>query len=170
MPKRRRKTSKRPTQTVFSRAYEAYGVELEGSYRLGDFSLSAGAAYTDAEIVDDNISPANIGNTPHRQADWVYQGTIAYDTNFFGLGVNAVGTTDSFAQDSNQLVLSGFTAVTAFVNVRPVENVTLAVNANNLFNVNGFTEAEEGSIPANGIVRARSINGRTVSASVRFNF
>ena len=55
------------TQAVFSRSYEAYGVELEGSYRLGAFSLSAGATYTDAEIKDDNISPANIGNTPRRQ-------------------------------------------------------------------------------------------------------
>jgi hypothetical protein len=36
--------------------------------------------------------------------------------------------------------------------------------------VKGFTEAEEGAIPANGIIRARSINGRTVSASLRFDF
>jgi hypothetical protein len=44
------------------------------------------------------------------------------------------------------------------------------VNANNLFNVKGFTEAEDGAIPANGIVRARSINGRTISASARISF
>jgi hemolysin activation/secretion protein len=40
----------------------------------------------------------------------------------------------------------------------------------NLLNSEGFTEAEEGSIPANQIVRARSIAGRTVLASVRFDF
>ena len=158
------------TQAVFSRSYEAYGVELEGSYRLGAFSLSAGATYTDAEIKDDNISPANIGNTPRRQADLVFQATAAYDSEFFGLGVNAVGTTDSYAQDSNQLVLPGFTSINAYLNVRPMENVTLALNANNVFDINGFTEAEEGAIPANGIVRARSINGRTLSASLRFDF
>ena len=51
-----------------------------------------------------------------------------------------------------------------------MKRVQLSINANNLFNVKGFTEAEEGAIPANGIVRARSINGRTVSASVRLDF
>jgi len=158
------------TQTVFSRAYKARGVELEGAYRMGPFSLSGGATYTDAEISRDNISPANVGNTPRRQADWIYQATAAYDSELFGLGVNAVGTSDSFAQDSNQLVLPGFTAVNAFVNLRPADGITLSINANNVFDTKGFTEAEEGSIPANGIVRARSINGRTLSASVRFDF
>ena len=38
------------------------------------------------------------------------------------------------------------------------------------FAVKGFTEAEDGAIPANGIVRARSINGRTISASARISF
>lgn len=158
------------TQTVFSRAYKARGVELEGSYRMGPFSLSGGATYTDAEIDRDNISPANVGNTPRRQADWIYQATAAYDSELFGLGVNAVGTSDSYAQDSNQLVLPSFTAVNAFVNLRPADGITLSLNANNVFDVEGFTEAEEGAIPANRIVRARSINGRTLSASVRFDF
>ena len=126
--------------------------------------------YTDAEIDRDNISPANVGNMPRRQADWIYQATAAYDSELFGLGVNAVGTSDSYAQDSNQLVLLGFTAVNAFVNLRPADGITLSLNANNVFDVEGFTEAEEGAIPANGIVRARSINGRTLSASVRFDF
>lgn len=158
------------TQTVFSRVYNARGVELEGAYRMGPFSLSGGATYTDAEISRDNISPANVGNTPRRQADWIYQATAAYDSELFGLGVNAVGTSDSFAQDSNQLVLPGFTAVNAFVNLRPADGITLSLNANNVFDTKGFTEAEEGAIPPNGIVRARSINGRTLSASVRFDF
>ena len=84
--------------------------------------------------------------------------------------MNAVGTSDSYAQDSNQLVLPGFTVMNAFVNLRPTDGITLSLNANNVFDTKGFTEAEEGSIPANGIVRARSINGRTLSASVRFDF
>ena len=88
----------------------------------------------------------------------------------FSLGASAIGTTSSYTQDSNQLKLPAFTQVNAFLAVRPVERVQLSVNANNLFNTQGFTEAEEGAIPANGIVRARSINGRTISASVKFDF
>jgi hypothetical protein len=48
--------------------------------------------------------------------------------------------------------------------------VEVGLNAANLFNSFGFTEAEEGLIPANGLVRARSIQGRTIMASVRFDF
>lgn len=158
------------TQTLFSRAYEAWGLEVEGAYRIGNFSLSAGATYTDAEISSDTISPANVGNTPRRQADFIYQATAKYDTDLFTVGANVVGTTESFAQDNEGLVLPAFAQVNAFVAVRPIERVQLSINANNLFNQEGFTEAEEGNIPGNGIVRARSINGRTVSAAIKFDF
>jgi outer membrane receptor protein involved in Fe transport len=158
------------TQTVFSRSYRATGVELEAAVRSGPFSLAAGATYTDAEITRDAISPANVGNRPRRQADFVYQITPQYSTDLFTVGLNLVGTTDSYAQDNEGLVLPGFTQVNAFVNVRPFDRVQLSLNANNLFNVEGYTEAEEGNIPGNGIVRARSITGRTISASVRYEF
>lgn len=158
------------TQTVFSRSYRANGVELEGVYNIGDFSVSAGATYTDAIITSDSISPANEGNRPRRQADFIYQITPQYANDYFTVGANIVGTTSSFAQDNKGLVLPAFTQVNAFLSVRPTERVQLSLNANNLFNTTGFTEAEEGNIPGNGIVRARSINGRTISASIRFDF
>lgn len=158
------------TNRIFSRAYRATGVELEAAIRSGPFSLTAGATYTDAEITRDAISPANVGNRPRRQADFVYQITPQYTTDLFTAGLNIVGTTESFAQDNEGLILPGFTQVNAFVSVRPFDRVQLSLNANNLFNVEGYTEAEEGSIPANGIVRARSITGRTISASVRYEF
>lgn len=154
---------------LFDTTYEAYGLELEGAYRTGPFSLSAGVTWTDAEIVD-ALDASTVGNTPRRQADFVYQATAQYDADMFTLGANIVGTTDSFTQDSNQLVLPAFAQVNAFLAFRPIDRVEVGLNAQNLFNATGFTEAEEGSIPANGIVRARSIAGRTVLASVRFDF
>lgn len=158
------------TQRLFSRSYKAWGLELEGSYAIGDFSLSAGATYTDAEISRDSISPANVGNRPRRQADFIYQATAKYETDLLTVGANIVGTTESFAQDNEGLVLPGFAQVNAFLAVRPIDRVQVSLNANNLFDTAGFTEAEEGAIPANGIVRARSINGRTISAAVKFEF
>jgi len=149
--------------------YEAFGIELEGAYRMGPFSISAGATWTDSEIKR-ALDASVVGNTPRRQADFVYQATAQYEDDFITAGLNAIGTTDSFAQDSNQLKLPGYTQVNAFLAVRPLERLELSLNANNLFNEFGYTEAEEGSIPANGIVRARSIAGRTISASVRVNF
>jgi outer membrane receptor protein involved in Fe transport len=158
------------TQRVFSRAYRATGVELEGGYSIAGFSLTGTATYTDAKISRDAISPANRGKQPRRQAKFIYQVTPQYSTDLFTVGANVVGTGSSFAQDDNQLKLPAFTQVNAFLSVRPIDRVQLSINANNLFNTTGFTESEEGSIPANGIIRARSINGRTISAAVKFDF
>jgi len=158
------------SQTFFDRTYRAYGLELEGSYRIGGFSLAANGTFTKAKIVSDNVTPAVIGNRPRRQAEFVYKVTPQYTTGLFTLGASAIGTTSSYTQDSNQLKLPGFTQVNAFLSVRPVNRVQVSINANNLFNTKGFTEAEEAAIPANGIVRARSINGRTVSAAVKLDF
>lgn len=154
------------------RTYTANGVELEAAFNSGIFDLRGGATYTRARISRDAISPANEGHTPRRQAALVYQITPALDFDVVRLGFNIVGTTKSYAQDNNDLIFPGFNQVNAFVNYRLLENVELSLNANNLFNVVGITEAEEGSIVngATNYLRARSINGRTVSASVRFDF
>ena len=149
--------------------YRAYGLEVEGSYKVGPFSVSGGATYTDSKIVD-ALNAAIIGNRPRRQADFVYQGTVQYEDDAFTAAVNAIGTSDSFTQDNNGLVLPGYTQVNAFLAFRPLDRLELGLNANNLFDQFGYTEAEEGSIPANGIVRARSIAGRTLTASVRIDF
>lgn len=157
------------TQRSTANTYRAYGLELEGAYRIGGFSLAASGTLTNAKIVA-SLDPTVIGHKPRRQADFVYKLTPSYTTGMFSLGASVVGTTASYTQDSNQLKLPAFTTVSAFASVRPLERLQLSVNANNLFNVAGYTEAEEGAIPTNGIVRARSINGRTVSFSARIDF
>lgn len=157
-------------QQFVDRKYRSYGLELEAAYRIGGFSIAGSGTYTDSKITRDALNPATVGNRPKRQAKFVYNITPQYDIDTFTIGANIIGTSSSFTQDTNNLKLPGFTQVNAFLSVRPIERVQLSLNANNLFNVNGFTEAEEDSIPANGVVRARSINGRTVSVSARFEF
>ena len=158
------------TQRFFDRNYRAYGVELEGNIKRGPFSLTAGGTWTDAKIVGDAVNPTTVGNRPRRQAEFVFSATPQIEVDQFTVGANVIGTTSSYAQDSNQLKLPGYTQVNAFVQFRPADQVQFSVNANNLFDTIGLTEAEEGAIPANGIVRARSINGRTISATARFSF
>jgi len=157
------------TQRSFANTYRAFGLELEGSYRVGEFSLTANGTYTNAKIVASNTA-AVVGNRPRRQAEFIWRVAPEYNSGMFSVGASAIGTTSSYAQDSNQLKLPGFTQVNAFLAVRPLERVQVSVNANNLFDTAGYTEAEEGSIPGNGIVRARSINGRTVSATLKLDF
>lgn len=157
------------TQKSTANTYRAYGLELEASYRMGGLNIAASGTYTNAKITASNDATV-IGKHPRRQAEFTYKLTPSYTMDMFTVGASVIGTTASFAQDSNQLKLPAFTQVNAFIAVRPLERVQVSLNANNLFDVAGYTEAEEGSIPANGIVRARSINGRTISAAVKFDF
>ncbi|MEH3038186.1 MAG: TonB-dependent receptor [Sphingomonas adhaesiva] len=158
------------TQRFFDRNYEAKGVELEGRVARGPFSLSAGGTYTDAKIKRDVLNPAVVGNRPRRQAEFIYQVTPQVELDRVSFGANILGTTSSYAQDNNQLKMPGYTQVNGFVSFRPAENITVTVNGNNLFDVKGITEVEEGAIPTGGIVRARSITGRTISAALRVGF
>jgi outer membrane receptor protein involved in Fe transport len=160
------------TQRFFDRTYEAKGIELEASYRYEGFMLTAGGTWTDAEISKDALTPALKGNTPRRQADFIYQLTPSYSYDVFTVGANIIGTTKSYAQDTNELVLPGYTQVNLFADYAITEGLVLSVNVNNLFNVKGLTEAEEGSITegTTNIIRARSINGRTSTATLKYTF
>ncbi|MCC7249835.1 MAG: TonB-dependent receptor [Lysobacter sp.] len=160
------------SQRFFDRVYKARGIELEASWRYEGLFLNGGLTWTDAEISKDDISPANEGNTPRRQADLVYQLTGGYQAGNWTVGANLIGTTDAYAQDNNELVMPGYTQVNLFGDYRFAENWVVGLNVNNLFDAFGITESEEGSIVANtqNIIRARSIPGRTATVSVRFEF
>jgi len=152
------------------RGYKAKGVELEAAVRKGPFSVTAGATYTDAKISSDAANAALIGNTPRHQADFIYAVTPQVELEYATVGVNVIGTTSSYAQDTNLLKLPAYTLVNAFVQVRPMENVQLMLNVNNLFNKLALSDSEQGSIPASGVVLGRAYPGRTASATLRYTF
>jgi outer membrane receptor protein involved in Fe transport len=156
--------------TATIRTYRAYGVEMEGSFRQGPFSIVAGATYTKAKITEDKLDPTLTGKEPRHQPAWTFQATPQVELKNLTFGANVVTITSSYAQDTNLLKMPGFTVVNPFIQFRPVERVQLSLNANNLFDTVGFFEINQGAVPANGIGWGRAINGRTVSASVRFDF
>lgn len=158
------------TGTPLLRDFKAVGAEFEGSYQRGIFSLTAGATYTDAEITKDAINPAFNGNVPQHQAKLIFQAMPQITTETFDIGALFVGTTGSYATASNELKVPGYVTTNAFVQFRPIDRVTLALNASNLFDVIAITAIDDPTIPALGVARAHVLNGRTVSASVRFDF
>jgi len=158
------------TQKFVDRTFKAKGIELEAVYQINGFDFRGSVTFTDAEISKDALNVALEGNTPRRQADLIYSFTPSYSYDRFTVGANVIGTTSSFAQDSNQLVMPGYAQVNAFAYVEIVEGLRLSLNANNLFDVLGLTESEEGSIPGNGVIRARSIAGRSITASLKYSF
>lgn len=156
--------------SVISRDYEAKGLEFEGSFRHGLFSLTAGATYTDATIVRDRVNPAINGSIPRHQASLIFQATPQISNDRFAVGAAFIGTTDSFAQDVNLLKMPGYVTVNAFVQVRPIDRLLVSLNAANLFDELALTSIDEDRIPAAGIVRVRLLTGRTVSLTARFDF
>nr|WP_294814791.1 TonB-dependent receptor [uncultured Sphingomonas sp.] len=156
--------------TATIRAYRAKGVEMEGSFRRGPFSIMAGATWTTAKITEDKLDATLTGKEPRHQPAWTFQATPQVELRSATLGANIVTVTSSYAQDSNLLKMPGFTVVNAFFQVRPIDRVQLSLNANNLFDTIGFFEINQSDVPANGIGWGRAINGRTVSASLRFDF
>ena len=153
-----------------SRLYRAYGAEFEGSFRRGPFSLNAGATWTKAKITEDLLNAAITGLEPRHQPEFTFQLMPQVDTRWATFGASSVTITSSYAQDTDQLKMPGFTVVNAFVQFRPAEGVQLSVNANNLFNTLGYFEISQATMPANGIAWGRAVNGRTISTSLRFSF
>lgn len=151
------------TQKFTANRYDAKGAEIEASYRWGDFNLNAGATLTDAKIVDANDRSV-IGKTPRRQARTVYQVTPTWNFGDLAVGASVIGTSKSWGDDGNTLTLPGFSVVNAFVTYQINPRVKASLNANNVFNVIGYTEVEGDGHAA------RSVNGRSVRATLTYSF
>jgi outer membrane receptor protein involved in Fe transport len=158
------------TGAVIARDYRAKGLEFEGGIRHGLLSLTGGATWTDAEIVRDRVTPAIDGNTPRHQASLIFQATPQVSNDRFAVGAVFIGTTGSYAQDTNLLKMPGYVTTNAFVQVRPAPQLLLSLNATNLFDTLALTSIDEDRIPATGIVRGRLLNGRAISLTARLDF
>jgi outer membrane receptor protein involved in Fe transport len=151
------------TQVSTTRSYRANGVEIEAVYLMGDFRLAGGLTVTDSKITaaDD---PKVVGNTPRRQAKLVYQLTPSYSFGKVNVGASIIGTGKSYGNDDNSITQKGYATINAFVNYEVLKNLTIGLGVNNLTNTIGYTEVEGDGHAA------RSINGRTVKATLRYTF
>ncbi|NLR70574.1 TonB-dependent receptor [Novosphingobium sp. ERN07] len=153
-----------------NRTYSAKGIEFEGEVREGPFALTLGATWTNASITKDFTDPALEGNRPRHIPTFSFQARpeVNLDKVTFGTVLN--GTTSSFAQDSNVLKQPGYVLVSPFVQFHPVDRVTLGVNAFNVFDKLAIVQIASAAIPAGGLTNAQVMNGRTVTASLRYAF
>lgn len=151
------------TQRFTANNYNAKGVEVEASYRLGDLRINGGFTYTDAEITGANDRTV-VGNTPRRQAKFVYQVAPTYSIGDLNFGASLIGTGKSFGDDGNTLRLDAFAVVNGFINYQLTPKLQAALNFNNLFDKIGYTEVEGDGHAA------RSVNGRTIRATLKYSF
>lgn len=155
------------SQTIKKDSYDSKGIEAELAYSVGDLRITGGATLTDAKIT----SGPNSGKTPRRQARLVYQIAPSWTIGPLEVGGALIGTTKSYAQNDNVVELPAFAVVNAFVNYEVVKNATVSLGVNNLFDKIGYTEAEgQNNLGDNPLYIARSVNGRSIKASLKYQF
>lgn len=153
-----------------NRTYSATGIEFEGEARHGPFSLTLGATWTNAHIDKDRTDPTLEGNRPRHLPSFSFQARPQVELGKVTLGSVINGTAGSFAQDSNILKQPGYVIFSPFVQVRPVDRVQIGINAFNVFNKLAIVQLASAAIPPGGLVNAQVMNGRTVTASLRYAF
>jgi outer membrane receptor protein involved in Fe transport len=161
-------------QTVFARTYDSSGIEFEGVWQISDhFDVTGSFTLTDAEISSDSLNPANVGKEPAHQASWIFNLTPAYTSDNFRIGMNFIGSDDSFTDEANVFVLKGYIQSNFFATYYINDYMTVSVNMNNAFNEVGISESA-GVPPSPNvdgfILSQRGIYGRTTTATLRYEF
>jgi outer membrane receptor protein involved in Fe transport len=129
-----------------------------------------GATYAKASIDSDSANAALEGNRPRHAPELFYNVRPEYEHGMFTVGATINGTTSSYAQDDNVLVQPGYVIVNPYVYIRPVRNVELGLTAFNVFDEIAIVNIGASAIPTSGVVQAQTLNGRTISASLRYTF
>ena len=118
----------------------------------------------------DNADPTLNGNFPRHIPKFAFLARPQVELGKVTFGTVIIGTTSSFAQDSNILKQPGYVLVSPFLQVRPTERVQIGVNAFNVFDKLAIVQLASAAIPTSGLINAQVMNGRTVTGSVRFSF
>lgn len=153
--------------------FKALGLEAETALAFGEnLSFNGSFTWTKAEIDGGD----NKGNTPRRQADLVYNLSPALnfgDSKQHGVALSVLGTSKSFAQDDNALVMPAYAYFNLIGRAGLTEGLSLVLSVNNLFDTVGITEVEgngDGAFNSDRLVRARSISGRSSTLSLQYKF
>lgn len=154
-----------------SNSYRSYGVEFTGRFNLGDFRLAADATYISSKITD-SATAVLAGNRPGGIPKFIFLVSPSYDMGVAAVGFSVSGQSSTPLDDFNQFTVKGSTFVNGFLKVRPIENVELGLNANNIFDTLGYRGG--GSLvpisTTSAIFQNSAVYGRTVTGSIRYRF
>jgi outer membrane receptor protein involved in Fe transport len=151
------------TRLFTANTYDAKGIEMEASYRIGNFRVNGGATLLDSEITNSR-NPVEIGKKPRRQANVVYSLSPSYRIGDLQLGAAVIGSGKSFGDDANTITMPAFSMTNLFASYRINKSTTASLSVNNAFNKLAYTEVE-GSGHA-----ARAFPGRTARINLRYDF
>lgn len=155
-----------------SNSYRSYGVEFSSRVTAGGFNLAVDATYSDSKITN-SATTTLVDKVPGGLPKFLFVVSPSYDAGFLAAGFSVNGQTSTYSDDFNLYKIKGSTFVNAFVTVRPVANVEIGVNANNVFDKLGF-RGGGGMFPALSSTQAvfnnTALYGRTVTGSIRYRF
>ncbi|RUW57752.1 TonB-dependent siderophore receptor [Mesorhizobium sp. M7A.F.Ca.US.008.03.1.1] len=127
------------------------GIELEGKAAIAEnLNLTFAYSYWDAEILEDGIG-GNAGNRPQRVPRHLASAWVDYmlpeegrrgDLTIGG-GVRYIGQT--YGDDANTISIGGYALVDAAISYKMTKDVTLALNATNLFDRKYLTTSYYGT-------------------------
>ncbi|MFM6854506.1 MAG: TonB-dependent receptor domain-containing protein, partial [Sphingopyxis sp.] len=154
-----------------SNSYRTFGIEFTGRLSMGGFRLAADITYTNAKITD-SATAAIVGNRPGGIPRLTYLIAPSYDVGIAAIGLSISGQSSTPLNDFNTFSVEGSRFVNGFVTVRPMDNLELGLNVNNLFNTLGYRAS--GSLTqltaTSGIYSNSAVTGRTMTASARYRF
>jgi outer membrane receptor protein involved in Fe transport len=155
------------TTCIVAGNYKDYGVELFSTYRNHGFNLVLSATYDNSKR---QANPTALFLRSANIPSLTYTGLVSYDVADKGtLGLSFNGQSSTPGGDGNSY--PGSTVFGAFVKVRPVSRIELGLDVYNLFNsyaLQGAAGFVGGS--NNTLINAQPTTGRSVRASLRFNF
>ncbi|MER9602287.1 TonB-dependent siderophore receptor [Mesorhizobium sp. M0243] len=127
------------------------GIELEGKATIAEnLNLTLAYSYWDAEILEDGIG-GNAGNRPQRVPRHLASAWVDYTLPeegrrgdlTIGGGVRYIGQT--YGDDANTTSIGGYALVDAAISYKMTKDVTLALNATNLFDRKYLTTSYYGT-------------------------
>ena len=153
---------------VIDARYKSQGAEFFGTYQRGGFSFIANATLSDAKRA--GAGSGAFSRSPNLP-DLTYTLSANYDFNDkVTAGLNATGQTDAI-DDAGNVYPAGNT-FGAVIRVRPLEKLELGVQVYNLFNkfdLRGNGGISDSSVNPT-VIGGAPVVGRTVTATVRYNF
>ncbi len=151
--------------------YHSYGLETSADVHFGNFSVNGYVVYTHAK---DAIS----GKTAFAMPQWTFLISPSYDAGVAAVGVSLNGQSSFYLGDETTQA-PGSVFANAYAKVRPMANLEIGLNVNNLFDTLGY-RANNGSLAIRGPATGLSSNqavfdnsamlGRTMTASVKYRF
>lgn len=154
--------------------YKADGVELESAGAMGNFGLAMSVVYSNETITKDAVGSAtgnsSVGKTSGGVPKWRYNISPRYAFGDTVVGATIRGQGKVYADGGNTTTIDGHYIVNAFVNHDFGNGLTGSLNISNLFD-NVYPASGAGFVAgSNSVVGAGVETGRTISASVRYNF